>query len=89
MADHDVQSEILQRLARVETKIIDMDHDLDQDLSRTTHANESIIEAMSMIRNNSNRLERIEDNQKWMWRTIAGAVLVAVVGFVLNGGLHV
>lgn len=33
------------------------------------------------------RLDKIEDNIKWMWRTIGGAVLLAIVGFLLNGGI--
>jgi len=33
------------------------------------------------------RLDKIEDNQKYLWRTVIGAVLIALVTFILKGGL--
>lgn len=33
------------------------------------------------------RLDKMESNQTWLWRTLGGAVLLAVVAFVIKGGL--
>ncbi|MFD2115557.1 hemolysin XhlA family protein [Paenibacillus yanchengensis] len=84
MPDKEIQLEILQRLTRVETQLGDMNKEFD----RSRHANQLVIEAMSLVKNSISRLEKIEDNQKWLWRTITGAVVVAVVSFIIGGGLN-
>lgn len=33
------------------------------------------------------RLDKMDSNQTWLWRTLGGAVLLAVVAFVVKGGL--
>lgn len=33
------------------------------------------------------RLDKIEDGQKWLWRTFAGAIVASVVVFIISGGL--
>ncbi|MGI2294187.1 hemolysin XhlA family protein [Paenibacillus sp. GXUN7292] len=79
----DTQSEVLQRLTRVETKVDGMDSKLD----RAIQANETAVEALASAKSAHHRLDKIEDNQKWLWRTLAGAVLLAVTGFIIGGGL--
>jgi hypothetical protein len=32
-------------------------------------------------------LDKIEDNQKWLWRTFAGAFVLAIAAFIIAGGL--
>ena len=32
------------------------------------------------------RLEKIEDNQIWLWRTVVGGFIVAVITFVFKWG---
>jgi hypothetical protein len=32
------------------------------------------------------RLVKVEDNQKWLWRTVTGAIIVAVITFIIKGG---
>lgn len=39
--------------------------------------------------NISNRLQSIEDTLKWLVRLIIGGLLVAIVGFAVNGGFNV
>ena len=81
----DMQNEILQRLTKVETMVDGMDGKLD----RAIMANETAVEALSSARSAHYRLDQIEDNQKWLWRTIAAAILVAIVGFIISGGLEI
>lgn len=78
----DMQNEMLQRITRVEEKVNNMDEKLD----RVIRANETALEALQQAKSAHHRLDQIEDNQKWLWRTIAGAFLVAVAGFIISGG---
>lgn len=78
-----VQSEMLQRITRVETKVDNMDEKLD----RAIHANETAVEALHTAKQANDRIDKIEDGQKWLWRTIAGAFVLAIVGFIISGGL--
>jgi len=77
-----IEKEVLQRITRVETKVDEMDEKLD----RAIKANETAVEALQQAKSAHHRLDQIEDNQKWLWRTIAGAFLVAVAGFIISGG---
>ncbi|WP_042165512.1 hemolysin XhlA family protein [Paenibacillus gorillae] len=74
---------MLQRITRVETKVDNMDSKLD----RAINANENAVAARESAASAHKRIDKIEDNQKWLWRTIGGTVLVAIVGFILAGGL--
>jgi len=38
--------------------------------------------------NVENRLHAIEDNTKWLIRLVSGAVILAIVGYVIGGGLN-
>lgn len=80
---HLIENEVLQRITRVETKVDEMDSKLD----RAIRANETAVEALASAKSAHHRLDKIEDNQKWLWRTLAGAVLVAAAGFIIAGGL--
>lgn len=76
MAGDDVQQEILQRLTRVETK-------LDMFASARDTANE----ALQSAKNAHHRVERVEKIIYWLGTTVIGAILVAVVTFIVKGGL--
>lgn len=78
-----IENEVLQRMTRVETKVDEMDEKLD----RAIRANETAVQALESSKSAHRRLDRIEDNQKWLWRTFAGAFLVAAAAFVISGGL--
>lgn len=80
----DMQNEMLQRITRVETKVDGMDKKLD----RAITANETAIEALASATSAHRRLDKIEDNQKWLWRTLVGAVLIAIATFIIGGGLR-
>ncbi|GAC44323.1 hemolysin XhlA family protein [Paenibacillus popilliae] len=78
-----VQTEMLQRITRVETMVDNMDEKLD----RAILANETATAALQSAKSAHHRLDKIEDNQKWLWRTIAGAFVLAMAGFIISGGL--
>ena len=41
-------------------------------------------EAYNLSLNNKERLDKIEDNNKWLFRTTVGAVIVGLIGIILN-----
>lgn len=79
----EVQTEVLQRITRVEEKVNNMSEKID----RAIKANETAVEALASAKSAHHRLDKIEDNQKWLWRTFAGAIILAIAGFILSGGL--
>ncbi|MBE9913364.1 hypothetical protein G8C92_04810 [Paenibacillus donghaensis] len=78
-----VEAEVLQRITRVEEKVNGMNEKLD----RAITANETALKALSWAKSAHSRLDKIEDNQKWLWRTFAGAIILAITGFIISGGL--
>lgn len=78
-----VQAEMLQRITRVETTVDNMNEKLDRAIS----ANETAVKALSSAKSAHERLNRIEDGQKWLWRTFAGAFILAIAAFIIAGGL--
>jgi tetrahydromethanopterin S-methyltransferase subunit G len=76
VAGDDVQQEILQRLTRVETK-----------LDMFASARDIATEALQSAKNAHHRVERVEKIIYWLGTTVIGAILVAVVTFVMKGGL--
>jgi ribonuclease HIII len=75
----DIQTEILERLVRLETKIDDYNRlrdkvDLTHTLATTAH---------NLAIDNEKDISEIKSNQRWLWRTIAGAlILAAIAAFV-------
>lgn len=41
-------------------------------------------EALSRSKVSENRIKDIEDTQKWVWRTIAGALIVGSIGIIFT-----
>lgn len=78
-----VQSEILQRMTRVETTTESMNEKLDRAIS----ANETAVAALESAKSAHHRLNKIENTQTWLWRTFAGAFVLAAAAFVIAGGL--
>jgi hypothetical protein len=70
----DETNEILQRLVRLETK-------LDLMGAAKDVANEALLSAKSA----HHRLSAIEDNQKWLWRTVIGAVIAGGIALLWKG----
>lgn len=69
--DKDFETEVLTRLARIETKLDDYDN-------IKTKAEE----ARAKSYENERRIKNIEDKNKWLSTTIWGAIIVGLVGIV-------
>lgn len=68
-----IQQEILERIVRIETKI-------DSYNSTKEKADTAYNKAMQ----NEKDINEMKDNQKWLWRTIVGTILVGVIGAVIK-----
>ncbi|MFC4305814.1 hemolysin XhlA family protein [Cohnella boryungensis] len=70
-----VLSEIRERIVRVETKI-----DAMTDVRDTAdEAKDKAVEALDKSKSAHHRIDDIADNQRWLWRTVVGAIIAVVV----------
>lgn len=74
-----VQAEMLQRITRVETTVDNMNEKLDNAIA----INETAVKALASARSAHLRLDRIEEGQRWLWRTLATSVITIVVGAII------
>lgn len=82
MTEQEVLIDIRERLVRVETKL-----DAQNKLNEKVDTNETkITEVESRSKSNTHRLDSLEDNITWLWRTVAGAIIVAFVGAFIKWG---
>ena len=65
--------EVLTRLTKIETMLEDF-----------KGVETKSTEAYNLSIKNKERLDKIEDNNKWLFRTAMGAVIVGLIGIVLN-----
>ncbi|HID0768524.1 TPA: hemolysin XhlA family protein, partial [Clostridium botulinum] len=71
--DSNIQQEILERIVRIETKI---------DGYNSTREKADI--AYNKACQNEKDIAEMKDNQKWLWRTIAGAIILGILGAVIK-----
>lgn len=75
-----VESEILQRLSRVETKL-DM---MLEDREVAAEALRTALEAIQSAKSAHHRLDEVSDNQKWLWRTTIGGILAGAIALLFK-----
>ena len=71
--DKKFEIEVLTRLTKIETLLEDF-----------KGVENKATEAYNLSINNKQRLDKIEDNNKWLFRTAVGAVLTGVIGIILT-----
>ena len=72
-SDKEFELEVLQRLTKIETMLEDF-----------KGVESKSIQAYNMALSNKERLDKIEDNNKWLFRITVGAVITGLVAIVLN-----
>ena len=81
MAEQEVLVDIRERLVRVETKI-----DAQNGIREKVDAVETkIVETEQRSKSNTHRIDKLEDNNRWLWRTVAGIVIAAVMAMAIKG----
>lgn len=74
--EQEVLIDIRERLTRVETKL-----DAQNDLRKKVDDNETkITETEARSKSNTHRIDALEANNTWLWRTVVGAIIAAGVG---------
>lgn len=71
--DKGFEIEVLQRLTKIETML----EDFKGVESKST-------EAYNLSLSNKQRLDKIEDNNKWLFRTSVGAIITGLIGIILS-----
>lgn len=76
------QIEVLERLTAIETTLKQLDYKEMQ--VKVNKLENEIIEIESKIKNNEKRLDKIEDNNKWLWRTVGGSIITIIIGAIIT-----
>lgn len=88
MSETTFEREVLERLTKIEVKLDSFDA-----AKKKTYENENeIIRLKDEVKNQDNRIKALEDSDKWLHRTTAGAViasLVAIVFALVQAGIGV
>ena len=78
MSEVAFEREVLDRLTKIEAKLDSFDA-----AKKKTYDNENdIIRLKDEVKNQSDRIIKLEDSNKWLARTLAAAIITAVVGVV-------
>jgi hypothetical protein len=76
MGEQEVLNDIRERLVRLETKL-----DAQSDLAKKVDCIERTgVETEARSKSNTHRIDQLEANLTWLWRTIAGAIIATIVG---------
>ena len=71
--EKDVLNELLERVVRIETKI-----------DGYNNLREKLDKAYSIATNNQKDIKEMKENQKWLWRSFVGALIVSFIGTFLT-----
>lgn len=75
MADEkEIIPEIRERLVKIEIML--------ENITNTNNLKLETIEEKIKVANN--RIKDLEDNNKWLWRAVAGALISTVIAFLVN-----
>ena len=73
MEEKKFEIEVLTRLTKIETMLQDF-----------KGIEEKSTEAYNLSINNKQRLDKIEDNNKWLFRTTVGAIITGLIAILLT-----
>ena len=74
------QIEVLERLTAIETTLKQLDYKEMQ--IKVNKIENGTIDMENRIKSNEKRLDKIEDNNKWLWRTVMGSIITIVIGVI-------
>ena len=73
MTEQEVLIDIRERLVRIETK-----QDAQGDLGKKVDSIETKgVETEARSKSNCHRIDKLEENNTWLWRTVVGAIICA------------
>lgn len=79
MSEMTFEREVLDRLTKIEAKLDGFDT-----AKKKTYENENeIIRIKDTVEHQESRIAKLEDNNKWLVRTVAAAVITSVIGVIV------
>lgn len=79
MSEITFEREVLDRLTKIEAKL-----DIFDAAKKKTYDNENdIIRLKDEVKNQGDRIIELEDSNKWLSRTIAAAIITAIIGVLV------
>ena len=82
MNDTNFQREVLDRLIKLETLLQQQDY---KGLSKKVEEiHDQNIEHDQLIHNHNDRIKKIEDNNKWLWRLVIGTLITGAMAILLK-----
>jgi hypothetical protein len=82
MDDPNFQREVLERLIVLETLIKQQDYKTLNQKVETQH--DELLKDEQMIKNHEERLSKIEDNNKWLWRLVIGSLITGAMAILFK-----
>ena len=82
MNDPNFQREVLERLIVLETLIKQQDY---KSLSQKVESqHDDLMKDEQKIKNHEDRLNKIEDNNKWLWRLVIGTLITGAMAILFG-----
>lgn len=81
MDDKKFQIEVLERLTAIETTLKQQDYKAISE--KVSSLDKQVIDIENKTENNKSRIDRIEDNAKWLWRTIGASIITIILGAIV------
>lgn len=82
MDNNKFQIEVLQRLTAIETTLKQLDYKAM--VETLSQLEKKIIKVEEKASENDERILKIEDNGKWLWRTVAGSIVLAILALIFK-----
>ena len=76
--------EVLTRLTKIETILESLRKTQESSQQTLKEVEEKSSEAYTLSKDNEKRLDKIEDNNKWLFRTAVGAVITGLIAIALS-----
>lgn len=82
MDDKQFQIKVLERLTAIETTLKQIDYKSISE--KINEEDKKIVLLEDKTKDNEKRINKIEDNGRWLWRTVAGSIVLALLGLILK-----
>lgn len=79
MSDTQILQDIRERVVRLETKL-DAMTDIKEKVDRIEV---KITDIEARAKSNTHRIDKLEANNTWLWRTLAGATITAIISAII------
>lgn len=80
----DYKTEVLIKLTRMETTLESFKITVEKALENLKETERRSIEALNLAKDNGKRIDRMEDNTRWIFRTAVGSVITGLIAILLS-----